>query len=35
VVGATLSRFMVAPVIALAAVSVAAGLVIFRFGRPD
>lgn len=34
VVGATLSRFMVAPVIALAAVSVAAGLVIFRFGRP-
>lgn len=31
--GATLSRFAVAPVIALAAVSVAAALVIFRFGR--
>lgn len=34
VVGATLSRFVVAPVIALAAVSVAAGLAMFRFGRP-
>ncbi|MGI9125687.1 MAG: DUF1275 family protein, partial [Mycobacterium sp.] len=33
VVGATLSRFVVAPVIALAALSVAAGLVIFRYGR--
>lgn len=35
VVGATLSRFVVAPVIALAALSVAAGLAIFRYGRPD
>jgi uncharacterized membrane protein YoaK (UPF0700 family) len=35
VVGATLSRFVVAPVIALAALSVAAGLAIFRFGRAD
>lgn len=34
VVGATLSRFVVAPVIGLAALSVAAGLVIFRYGRP-
>lgn len=34
VVGATLSRFVVAPVIALAALSVAAGLAIFRYGRP-
>lgn len=33
-VGATLSRFVVAPVIALAALSVAAGLAAFRFGRP-
>ena len=33
VVGATLSRFVVAPVIALAALSVAAGLAIFRFGH--
>ena len=37
VVGATLTRFAVAPVIALAAVAVAAGAAIFRFGpqRPD
>ena len=35
VVGATLSRFAVAPVIALAALSVAVGLAIFRYGRPD
>ena len=35
VVGATLSRFVVAPVIALAALSVAAGLAIFRYGGPD
>ena len=34
VVGATLSRFVVAPVIALAALTVAAGLAIFRYGRP-
>ena len=34
VVGATLSRFVVAPVIALAALSVAAGLAIFRYGSP-
>ena len=34
IVGATLSRFTVAPVIALAALSVAAGLAIFRYGRP-
>lgn len=34
IVGATLSRFMVAPVIALAAVSVGAGLAVFRLGRP-
>lgn len=33
VVGATLSRFTVAPVIALAALSVAVGLAIFRYGR--
>jgi uncharacterized membrane protein YoaK (UPF0700 family) len=33
VVGATLSRVVVAPVIGLAALSVAAGLVIFRYGR--
>jgi uncharacterized membrane protein YoaK (UPF0700 family) len=33
-VGATLSRFVVAPVIALAALSVAAGLAIFRYGHP-
>ena len=32
VVGATLSRFTVAPVIALAALSVAAGLAVFRHG---
>jgi uncharacterized membrane protein YoaK (UPF0700 family) len=32
IVGATLSRFMVAPVIALAAVVVAASLAIFRYG---
>lgn len=31
--GATLSRFVVAPVIALAALSVAAALTIFRYGR--
>ena len=31
--GATLSRFVVAPVIALAALSVAAALAIFRYGR--
>jgi len=31
-VGATMSRFFVAPVIALAALSVAAGLVLFRYG---
>lgn len=35
VVGATLSRYVVAPVIALAALTVAASLAIFRFGRPD
>ena len=35
VVGATLSRFVVAPVIALAALCVAAGLAIFRFGHSD
>lgn len=35
VVGATLSRYVVAPVIALAALSVAVGLAIFRYGRPD
>lgn len=35
VVGATLSEYVVAPVIALAALSVALGLVIFRYGRPD
>lgn len=33
VVGATLSRFVVAPVIALAAVTVAVALAIFRYGR--
>lgn len=33
VVGATLSRFVVAPVIALAALSVAAGSAIFRYGH--
>ncbi len=33
-VGATLSEFVVAPVIALAALSVATGLAIFRYGRP-
>ena len=33
VVGATMSRFFVAPVIALAGLSVAAGLAIFRYGR--
>lgn len=33
--GATLSRFVVAPVIALAALSVAAALAIFRYGRSD
>ncbi len=33
IIGATLSRFVVAPVIALAALSVAAGLAIFRYGR--
>ncbi|QEN12056.1 YoaK family protein [Mycolicibacterium sp. ELW1] len=31
-IGATMSRFMVAPVIALAAVVVAAGLAVFRYG---
>jgi uncharacterized membrane protein YoaK (UPF0700 family) len=31
-VGATMSRFFVAPAIALAALSVAAGLVLFRYG---
>lgn len=35
VVGATLSQFVVAPVIALAAVCAAAGLAIFRYGSPD
>lgn len=35
IVGATMSRFVVAPVIALAAVSVAVGLAIFRFGPPE
>lgn len=35
VVGATLSEYVVAPVIALAALSVAVGLAIFRYGRPD
>lgn len=34
IVGATLSRYFVAPVIALAALSVAAGLVVFRYGAP-
>ena len=34
VVGATMSRFTVAPVIALAAAFVAASAVIFRFGPP-
>ena len=34
-VGATLSLFVVAPVIALAALCVAAGLAVFRYGRPD
>ena len=34
-VGATLSQFAVAPVIALAALSVAAGLAIFRFGHQE
>lgn len=34
VLGATLSRFVVAPVIAMAALSVAAAGVIFRYGRP-
>lgn len=33
VVGATLSRFFVAPVIALAALCIAAGLAIFRYGE--
>lgn len=33
VVGATMSRHFVAPVIALAALSVAAGLTIFRYGK--
>ncbi len=33
VVGATMSRFVVAPVIALAGISVAVGLAIFRYGR--
>lgn len=32
-VGATLSRFVVAPVIALAALSIAIGLAIFRYGH--
>ena len=32
VVGATLSRFVVAPVIALAAVMVIAALIVFRYG---
>jgi hypothetical protein len=35
VVGATLSQFVVAPVIALAALCVASGLAIFRYGSPD
>lgn len=35
IVGATLSRFMVAPVIALAAAVVAVSLLIFRFGSRD
>lgn len=34
-VGATLSEFVVAPVIALAALCVACGLAVFRFGSPD
>ena len=34
VVGATLTRFAVAPVIGLAAVVVAASLAVFRFGKP-
>ena len=34
IVGATLSRFVVAPVIALAALSITAGLVVFRYGSP-
>lgn len=35
VVGATLSQFVVAPVIALAALTVAAALLVFRYGRQD
>ena len=35
VVGATMSRFTVAPVIALAALAVAASLAIFRYGPPS
>lgn len=35
VVGATLSRFVVAPVIGLAAVMVAAALMVFRYGPKD
>lgn len=34
-VGATLSEFVVAPVIALAALCVACGLAVFRYGNPD
>lgn len=33
--GATMSRFVVAPVFAVTAVVVAASLLIFRFGRPS
>lgn len=35
VIGATLSRFVVAPVIALAALSIAVGLAILRYGPSD
>ena len=35
VIGATLSRFVVAPVIALAALSIAVGLAILRYGPVD
>jgi hypothetical protein len=34
-VGAKLSEFVVAPVIGLAALCVACGLAVFRFGSPD
>jgi hypothetical protein len=35
VIGATMTRFTVAPVFALAAAAIAASAAIFRFGRPS